>query len=200
MGRYLAMKNCYCIQTGLLPLLLLLKTFSATSAQCQLTPKPILDAKQVHVSFFDSDTGRPALRLSYSKLERSRPMIGPITLNYHFLKVEDLQLQVDLDQPNCASLSDNLLRLTNDNSARFILASPVELLTSQKNQTVHQIKADRAKILRDGTINLNGNVKWSGATSQGQLQSATFRKPTTWNGWILENKVGEAVAEIPFQN
>ena len=79
--------------------------------------------------------------------------------------------------------------LTNDNSARFILASPVELLTSQKNQMVHQIKADD----RDGTINLYGNVKWSGATAQGQL--ATFRKPTTWNGWILENKALELILE-----
>ena len=183
-----------------LALTLLAFAQTGTAAPEPLTAEVLTQAKEVQVSFFDTETGLPALRLGYSELKRAKPRIGPLTLNYPVLQVKKLRLHLDLDQPGCGLLNNSLARFLDRKAARFIQSDTIEIRATRNGSTVLHIHAGHARILPDGTVRLNDGVGWEVPDGKGRLRSACLKKPPNWNGWVLYTDRFEPVAELSLQH
>jgi hypothetical protein len=192
------MKN---LATHIIPLILglLLLTAKAWSTGGTLrTIETIREARDVQVRLFDKETGLPALELRYDEIHRSRPRIGPLQLNFHIMRVENLRVSMDLNRSDGDALHLHLNQLMASGPIQFIYAGPVEIIGKRKNMEEIRIEAGRAKIHRDGGVHLYKGVSWKTPKTSGKLTNARLQANEKGNAWLLTTKKLEGVTELRF--
>jgi len=192
------MKN---LATHIIPLILglLLLTAKAWSTGGTLRSiETIREARDVQVRLFDKETGLPALELRYDEIHRSRPRIGPLQLNFHIMRVENLRVSMDLNRSDGDALHLHLNQLMASGPIQFIYAGPVEIIGKRKNMEEIRIEAGRAKIHRDGGVHLYKGVSWKTPKTSGKLTNARLQANEKGNAWLLTTKKLEGVTELRF--
>jgi len=194
------MKN---LTPGIIPqiLVMFLLTAKAWSTDGSLLSiETIRKAQDVQVRLFDKETGLPAMELRYDGIHRSRPKIGPLHLNFHVMRVENLRVSMDLNHSSSKALNLQLNQLMASGPIRFIYAGPLLLVAKRGETEVIRIEADRVKIHRDGGVYLYRGVNWKAQGATGKITNALLQTSEDGKGWILKTVNLKPIAELRFDS
>ena len=164
-----------------------------------LNQESIAKAKDVKIQIFNQTTGKPAGSIGYHVLEKTRPRLGPLTVNLQVLRVKDFVVEVELEESEGAGFNDQLAKFMQAAPLRFIEASPAKLLAKQDGEGVVELSAGRAKYDRRGGIFLAGGVKWKVRGKEGEVPEARLVHSNNSKTWMLLDTTGKNSGVASFQ-
>ncbi len=164
-----------------------------------LNQESIAKAKDVKIQIFNQTTGKPAGSIGYHVLEKTRPKLGPLTVNLQVLRVKDFVVEVELEESEGAGFNDQLAKFMQAAPLRFIEASPAKLLAKQDGEGVVELSAGRAKYDRRGGIFLAGGVKWKVRGKEGEVPEARLVHSRETGRWGIQGAKGMVLGEFHLQ-
>jgi hypothetical protein len=166
-------------------ILLILSFIPLSASESLLNIQTLRDAKEVEIKIFNKETGKPSCNLKYESLERSKPKLGPLTVNLDVIRLQNLRLEIDLSEPTTSELFPELHRFAKSRPFHFIDASPASIEAKKDTNLRILIKAGRAKFHRKGGFSLHEGVSWKVYDEEGQTPEALLIFDPVKNSWML---------------
>ena len=166
-------------------ILLVFGVLSLSASESLLNIQTLRDAKEVEIKLFNKENGKPSCSLKYESLQRSKPKIGPLTVNLDVIRLQNLRLEIDLSEPTTSELFPELHRFAKSRPFHFIDASPASIEAKKDTNLQILIKAGRAKFDRKGGFSLHDGVSWKIYDEEGQVPEALLLFDEIKNSWML---------------
>lgn len=177
-------------------ILLVFGVLSLSASESLLNIETLQNARDVEVRIFNKETGKPSCSLKYKSLERSKPKLGPLTVNLDVLRLENLRLEIELQESTSKELFPELNRYAKSRPFHFIDASPATIQGSKKGEIQIQIQAGRAKFHRQGGFSLLDGVSWKIHGKEGQTPQARLVFDIANSSWQLFTPKQELLSQF----
>ena len=165
--------------------LLIASVIAVSAKESLLNIQTLRDAKEVEIKLFNKETGKPSCCLKYESLERSKPKLGPLTVNLDVLQLQNLQMEIDLSDPTTNQLFPELHSFAKSRPFHFIDARPATIKANKEGKPQIHIQAGRAKFHRKGGFSFHEGVSWKIYDEEGQTAEALLIFDPVKNSWML---------------
>ena len=163
-------------------------------------PLPSLrDFNGLSLNFFNEETGRRFLKISYQKAIAEKKKLGFLRMNLAFLKVNDLSIEMDSRHTESSKILGLFQKVSQKRGVRYAVAGPINLTVKTPNSQI-RITGDKGKFSTDGTLKVWGNVCMTVGETE-VLTSKLSLSTDEANNAILLSPEGETdVVSIPLGN
>ena len=159
----------------------------------------VANAKDVSVQVFNQASGKPAGKFSYKTLERSRPKLGPLTVNLQVLRVTDFHIEVNLDESGSAGFHKQMASFMEARPLRFVEASPARIQTIRNGKITLELLAGKIKLDRKGQLELTDGVKLDTNGRKDQFREGFLLSGENPGSWLLLKSTGEVVLQFSME-
>jgi hypothetical protein len=181
-------------------LLITLVTWHFTIGSLYLngTPQPSLkDFHGLKLNFFHKETGRRYLKVSYKDAIAENKKIGFLTMNLAFLKINDLEIEMDARHLECSKIISLFDKVSKQRGVRYAVAEPIDLTVKTPNSQI-RITGDKGKFSTDGTLKVWGNVRMITGETELQTSKVTLSTDEANNSFVLSPADGSGDLIIPL--
>ena len=163
-------------------------------------PLPSLrDFNGLSLNFFNEETGRRFLQISYRKAIAEKKKIGFLRMNLAFLKVNDLSIEMDSRHTESSKILGLFQKVSQKRGVRYAVAEPINLIVNTPNSQV-RITGDKGKFSTDGTLNVWGNVCMTVGETEVLTSKLSLSTDEANNAIVLSPEGETDVVSIPLGN
>lgn len=152
--------------------------------------------KNFNSTYFNSDTGKPAISFSFEEISKESPSIGFLKLSIPFFCVENLSVQIKMENIESDSLFKDIKEYHQKKAIRFLRARNVKVHFQFKKEENLFITANLMKLNKDGSYKFSGNVKITIDKQIFEYPSLLLFFSTGINYYSLEKQNGQNVLKI----
>lgn len=173
-----------------------LQTTWVLASEGLINQESIANAKDVEIQVFNQSTGKPAGKIGYHEIKRTRPKLGPLTVNLQVLRISDFRVVVNMVEAGDAGFHAQMVKFMEARPLRFVEAVPASLVGISEGEVKVSIRAGKAKFDRKGGLLLGGGVKWLVGGKEGARPQA--RLVYDGKSWGILDQEGRVLAEFRF--
>ena len=163
-------------------------------------PLPSLrDFNGLSLNFFNEETGRRFLKISYQKTVAEKKKIGFLRMNLAFLKVNDLSIEMDSRHAESSKILELFQKVSQKRGVRYAVAEPIKLTVKTPNSQI-RITGDKGKFSVDGTLNVWGNVCMTEGKTEVLTSKLSVSTDEANNAIVLSPEGETDVVSIPLGN
>jgi len=183
-----------------LPFLLILSLSIPQSFLFSSNPLPSLrDFNGLSLNFFNEETGRRFLKISYKKAIAERKKIGFLRMNLAFLKVNNLNIEMDSRHTESSKILELFQKVSQKRGVRYAVAEPINLTVRTPNSEV-RITGDKGKFSTDGTLHIWGNICMTQGNTEIRTSKVSLFTDESNNSIVLSTEGGTDMVSIPLGN
>ena len=161
-------------------------------------PLPSLrDFNGLSLNFFNEETGRRFLQISYHKAIAEKKKIGFLRMNLAFLKVNDLSIEMDSRYTESSKILELFQKVSQKRGVRYAVAEPINLTVKTPNSQI-RITGDKGKFSTDGTLKVWGNVRIITGETELRTSKVTLSTDEANNSFVLSPADGSGDLIIPL--
>ena len=141
-----------------------------------LTPnfRSISELEGFESTFFSDHSGQPYMTFHYKEASTEFPKVGFLKLGISFLKVTDLNIQIDMVNASAESLLAKWHALVSEQTIRYVTIEPISLTFFNGAEKPCNLSANKAKFTSSGELRLWDTVSFSDATDTISLSGAVL--------------------------
>ena len=163
-------------------------------------PLPSLrDFNGLSLNFFNEQTGRRFLKISYQKTVAEKKKIGFLRMNLAFLKVNDLSIEMDSRHAESSKILELFQKVSQKRGVRYAVAEPIKLTVKTPNSQI-RITGDKGKFSTDGTLKVWGNVCMTEGETEIRTSKLSLSTDEANNAIVLSPLGGTGLVSIPLGN
>jgi hypothetical protein len=115
--------------------------------------------KNFNSTYFNSETGQPALSFSFKEISKESPKLGFLKFSIPFFIVENLSVKIEMEHIKSDSLFADIKEYHQKEAIRFLRARNVKVHFYFKKEKNLLISAHSMKLKNDGSYQFSGSVK-----------------------------------------
>ena len=163
-------------------------------------PLPSLrDFNGLSLNFFNEETGRRFLKISYQKAVAEKKKIGFLRMNLAFLKVNNLSIEMDSRHAKSSKILGLFQKVSQKRGVRYAVAEPINLTVKTPNSQI-RITGDKGKFSTDGTLKVWGNVCMTVGETEIRTSKLSLSTDEVNNSIVLSPVDGTDLVSIPLGN
>jgi len=163
-------------------------------------PLPSLrDFNGLSLNFFNEETGRRFLKISYQKAVAEKKKIGFLRMNLAFLKVNNLSIEMDSRHAKSSKILGLFQKVSQKRGVRYAVAEPINLTVKTPNSQI-RITGDKGKFSTDGTLKVWGNVCMTVGETEIRTSKLSLSTDEVNNSIVLSPVDGSDLVSIPLGN
>ena len=125
-------------------------------------------------TLFSDHSGKPYITFHYREASTEFPKVGFLKLGISFLKVTDLNIQIDMVNASAESLLAKWHSLVSEKSIRYVTIEPISLSFFNGSDEPCNLSANKAKFTSSGELRLWDSVSFTDATDTIFLSGAVI--------------------------
>jgi len=169
-----------------------------------LTPnfRSISELEGFESTFFSDHSGQPYMTFHYKEASTEFPKVGFLKLGISFLKVTDLNIQIDMVNASAESLLAKWHSLVSEQTIRYVTMEPISLSFFNGAEKTCNLSANKAKFTSSGELRLWDSVSFSDATETITLNGAVVIRNKSANSLEIHRFPvdGKPIVEFSFFN
>jgi hypothetical protein len=161
-------------------------------------PLPSLrDFNGLSLNFFNEETGRRFLKISYQKAIAEKKKIGFLRMNLAFLKVNGLSIEMDSRHAESSKILELFQKVSQKRGVRYAVAEPIKL-EIQTSESSIRVFGQKGKFTSDGSLRVWGDVKLVHGKVSEKLESISLTTDTSLNALVLTGGKTQKVLSVPL--
>ena len=157
------------------------------------------DFNGLSLNFFNEETGRRFLKISYQKAIAEKKKIGFLRMNLAFLKVKDLSIEMDSRHTQSSKILELFQKVSQKRGVRYAVAEPINLTVKTPHSQI-RITGDKGKFSTGGTLNVWGDVSMITGETELRTSKLTLSTDEANNSIVLSPADGSGDLIIPLGN
>ena len=155
------------------------------------------DFNGLSLNFFNEETGRRFLKISYQKAIAEKKKIGFLRMNLAFLKINDLSIEMDSRHTESSKILELFQKVSQKRGVRYAVAEPINLTVKTPNSLI-RITGDKGNFSTDGTLKVWGNVCMTVGETEVLTSKLSLSTDEANNAIVLSPEGGSGDLIIPL--